>query len=437
MKKISYSLMVFTAMLLFGCSASQSKKKNFVTVDGMQFKLNNKPYYFTGANIWYACYLGAVPDGRERLVKELDTLKSLGITNLRILGGSEESDLIVSLKPAIQKSPGVYDESLLEGLDFALAEMGKRNMHAVIYLNNYWQWSGGMSQYVNWITGEKIPDPDAPEHDWSSYMKFSARFYTIPEAVKLYNNYIKTIVDRTNKLTGVKYKDDETIMAWELANEPRPSEDTADSDIIDFIKWVDETAGYIQSMDKNHLVTTGTEGTVGCLRNAEYFLLVHQTKNIDYVNLHLWPKNWGWFDTYDIEKTYPVAEKNAVEYINLHLDLARRLNKPITMEEFGLDRDNGNTLPGSPAKTRDRFFKKVFELVYDSAKNKAPIAGTNIWAWGGFAVPRPVNEVMSDPGAFLGDQLGEAQGLNSVFINDSSTVQIIADHAKKMNGLNK
>lgn len=31
---------------------------------------------------------------------------------------------------------------------------------------------------------------------------------------------MKTIVNRRNSLTGVLYRDDPTIMAWDLANEP-------------------------------------------------------------------------------------------------------------------------------------------------------------------------------------------------------------------------
>jgi len=38
----------------------------------------------------------------------------------------------------------------MQGLDFVLSEMGRRNMKAVIYLSNNWDWSGGWLQYLNW-----------------------------------------------------------------------------------------------------------------------------------------------------------------------------------------------------------------------------------------------------------------------------------------------
>ena len=64
--------------------------------------------------------------------------------------------------PALMVSPGDYDESVLDGLDFFLAEVGKREMKAVMVLNNYWQWSGGMGQYVSWSEGTSIPYRERP-----------------------------------------------------------------------------------------------------------------------------------------------------------------------------------------------------------------------------------------------------------------------------------
>ncbi len=118
-------------------------------------------------------------------------------------------------------------------------------------------------------------------------------------------------------------------MAWELANEPRPG--TGDSGIKNlehFYNWIDETADFIHSIDPNHLVTTGNEGTFGCLNNAKYFVAAHQSENIDYVTFHMWAKNWSWFDATDAENTYPATKDNALKYFNEHMLLARKLNKP-------------------------------------------------------------------------------------------------------------
>jgi endo-1,4-beta-mannosidase len=45
-----------------------------------------------------------------------------------------------------------------------------------------------------------------------------------------YKNYVRSIVTRRNSVTGRIYKDDPTIMAWDLANEPfAPGDDTGNN----------------------------------------------------------------------------------------------------------------------------------------------------------------------------------------------------------------
>ncbi len=397
---------------------------------------HEKPYYFAGVNMWYAAYLGAIPEGRERLKNELDVLKATGISNIRIAGGTERSELVRSISRAIQTEPGVYDEDLLEGLDFALAEMGKRGMHAVIFFTNFWPWSGGMAQYVSWVTGTKIPDPDLGTdwREWQKFMDYSASFYTNAKANELYRNHIHFIINRVNTFTGVRYKDDPAIMAWELANEPRPCPDVPirEVNIPAFITWAHETAAYIHSLDTNHLVTTGTEGKVGCFHQEEIFFQLHDSKYIDYANLHLWPRNWQWFNCMDVNGTLQQSIDKANEYISLHTDMALKLAKPITLEEFGMERDSCKSMPGSAVTARDAFLTAMFDTVYANAKTGGPLAGTNVWAWGGYGIPHPIEKVIDNAAAYVGDPLEEMQGLNSVYAGDASTIKILKKHAAEM-----
>ena len=63
----------------------------FVQVRDKRFYLKGKPYAFVGVNLWYGAYLAADGSGDvARLEAELDQLASLGVTNLRILGASED-----------------------------------------------------------------------------------------------------------------------------------------------------------------------------------------------------------------------------------------------------------------------------------------------------------------------------------------------------------
>src|SRR5690606_29300437 len=128
-------------------------QEEFITVKGTQFFKQGKPYYYIGTNAWYFMNIASGGKGgdRERLLKELDQLQQLGINNLRIMAATEgPPSEPYRIHPAVQNKPGEYDEELLEGLDFLLVELGKRDMHAVLCLNNFFMWSGGMAQYVSW-----------------------------------------------------------------------------------------------------------------------------------------------------------------------------------------------------------------------------------------------------------------------------------------------
>jgi len=430
-----YLLLLGLLPFLSGCNLHSENE--FVSVTGTQLTLKAKPYRFVGFNMWYACYLGATNEGQKRLLKELDTLKSYGFDNLRILGGSEKSAFDRSLPLTIQTAPGIYNENLLRGLDFVLAEMGKRKMYAVVYLNNYWQWSGGMAQYMNWSRHDSVTDRDS-HGDFSMMMKYSAGFYDDTKANEIFRNYIKMIVNRKNTFSGLKYRDDPAIMAWELANEPRPGPDGAygERNIDKYIRWNHETSVWIHSIDPNHLVTTGSEGIVGSIQKEDYFLRTHNDPSIDFITFHLWAKNWGWFDVNSPDSTLPVSIRNAREYINHHIALARKLGKPVTMEEFGLDRDSAATTPFTRVKSRDTYFRAILKIFADSSLANSPLAGVNVWAYGGHGLPDSWENVMNNPGSFLGDPFGEPQGLNSVYVSDTTTMNILWKTIKKIRETN-
>lgn len=436
--KVILSFSIATYLFISGCSTFLTRRPNeFIKVRGTNFIFNEKPYYFLGTNLWYGCYLGSSGEtgDRERLISELDLLKSLGVMNLRILAASEKSEIKNSLKPAIQVEPGVYDEGLLEGLDFLLNEMKERKMHAVLFLNNYWEWSGGMSQYNAWVNRIRAVDPEDTTYGWGEFMRLSATFYSNEKANQYFRNYVEKIITRKNKFNDLYYYEDPTIMAWQLANEPRPW--GQGEQIENYYKWVDSTAAFIHSLDPNHLVSTGNEGTMGSLTSEEYYLTAHSSRFIDYLTFHLWIKNWGWFNAKKIDDTYPTAKEKATAYINKHIEFAREVGKPIALEEFGIARDFEDYSPLSKTEARDDYFNTVFALVDDSASAGAPIAGTNFWTWGGYGRAQHTDFKWRAGDEFTGDPPQEPQGLNSVFDSDSSTLKIIQKYAEKMNELGK
>ena len=126
MKQIS--ILFFTLLLLGACVKAPTQTDNFVKIVDGRFSVNDKPYYYIGTNFWYAAILGSQGQGgnRERLLKELDFMKANGITNLRVLVGADGIDgIMTKAEPALQTAPGVYNDTIFDGLDFFLSELGK------------------------------------------------------------------------------------------------------------------------------------------------------------------------------------------------------------------------------------------------------------------------------------------------------------------------
>jgi mannan endo-1,4-beta-mannosidase len=423
-------MLVLISSLLSSCKKTFPARE-FVKVKGLAFYLGQQEYCPVGVNMWYAAYLGAgsVVGGRERLCRELDILKENGINNIRIMGASEQSDMRMGLSWGMQVAPGKFNEELLTGLDFFLAELGKRKLYAIIFLNNYWQWSGGMSQYMAW-QGKALIDPDATGN-WHGFMERSAEFYSSDTANLYFREYIRMLIERKNTITGTVYKDDPSIMSWQLANEPRPGPD-GEAGMKNrelFIRWIDETASFIKSLDANHLVSTGNEGLAGCIQDSAIFVDAHRSSAIDYLTFHLWPKNWGWYNAQQPESTFDTTLVLTRIYLEKHIAMATLLNKPIVLEEFGMERDSGKTGPGSGTKYRDMFYAKVLATIAQSVHRQQPLVGFNLWAWGGIGIPAKEKFNLKSGLDYMGDPLQEPQGLNSVMASDTSTLGIIREFA--------
>jgi len=438
----------------------------FISTKNQTFQLNKRPYYFVGTNYWYGSLLGLEKDktrGVQRLRNELDFLKANGVTNLRLMAGAEGSGMINGVErvgPALQTERGKFDASVLNGLDLVLAEMGKRGMTAVIFFSNNWEWSGGFLQYVIW---REIVPPDmrTQKLTWNQLRDMGARFYVCSECREDYLKQVLFVMERTNTFSGVKYTDDPTIMAWEIANEPRPMRPGANELYAQFIR---DAAAEIKSRDKNHLVTIGHEGSIGT-ESMELFERVHSDPNIDYLTIHIWPKNLGWMEN---------AVGKSVRYIEDHIKVAERLKKPLVIEEFGFPRDavtqgrgdagkkrvqnreeknhpvteavtpllrkegslsspvatqiqkDVNFIPGSPTSLRDAYYRKIFLYVGKD------VAGANFWAFGGTARPIEGQVLWKRGDEWMGDPPMEEQGLNSVFDVDRSTWEVIRDAARSL-----
>ncbi len=322
MKKILFGLSLLA--LLASCTTKPTEDlKPYVTVKDGKFYQGGKEYRYVGTNFWYGAILGSTGRGgnRERLVQELDDMKAVGIDNVRVLVGGDGREGIPShISPKLQLEPGVYNDTILEGLDFMMCELEKRDMKAVLYFNNAWEWSGGYGAYLDWVgyKGDVMSSKESgkmvhfdrtpvPSYDgWWEYMQYVSAFVLNDSAKALAAEHVRFIVSRNNSISGKPYSESPALMSWEIANEPRCFADDS-LHKAKFVEWIDEQSSLIKQLDPNHLVTTGSEGYHGCQDDYALFNAIHTLPNIDYACIHIWPNNWGWLgqfnQNYDADKT--------------------------------------------------------------------------------------------------------------------------------------
>ncbi len=438
MKRFAYLYIVVALAALIGCQSNQAEKDiEFVTTRDGRFYRGDTEYKFIGANFWYGAVLASEGQGgdRERLQKELDLMQKVGMTNVRVLGGGEGPATVAShVVPVLQPEPGVYNDTILQGLDYLIAELEKREMTAVLFLNNSWEWSGGYGAYLEWAGCGPVPDWS----DWTIAQNYHCQFVKNDSAKAMAERHVRFIVSRTNTVTGKPYSESPAIMAWELANEPRAFARDSVTKAC-FAEWVEAQAKLIKSLDSNHLVTTGSEGIEGCEEDSALFRKIHAFPEIDYIWIHIWPYNWRWLGpasgplTNGLAKngetsvvdSVPFASRMTRAYMDRCWDVVKELNKPMVLEEFGYPRDGYRIELNSTTQGRDSYYEYAFSLM-----DEGKLQGCCFWAWGGYAQPKHVRWQRWDD--YVGDPAQEEQGLNAVFASDTTTLEVIRQAAERL-----
>lgn len=305
------------------------------------FLHRGKPFCFTGSNNYYLSYKD------EAMVDDVFVqAKAMGLKVLRTWAFIDRGSIDDSV-PSTDRNEwepygtkqGVYFQywdtatqsvAYNEGaekndglvrLDYVLAKAGENDVKLVLVLTNNWKEFGGMNQYLKWFN-----------------LNYHHEFYTDVRAKQAYMNYASHLINRVNTITHVPYKDDPTIFAWELANEPRCRNfgqyDQLEGCGPDTITgWVREMSEHIKSLDSNHLVAVGDEGFFNRPGQSteqyngkdgadhDAFLAL---KSIDYGTFHLYPDAWS------------TSTRWGNQWIIDHVAAAQKAGKPTVLEEYGI-----------------------------------------------------------------------------------------------------
>ncbi len=358
--------MIRPAWLALSQDAATINDGEFVRRVGSLLTLEGKPFRFNGNNLYYN--QADIVYGRTAGVEEtLDKMATLGMNVVR---SNAHNDNVVSGDPAaIQLQPGIYSESSLVALDRSIALTKSRNIRLILKLTNNWTAYGGIQRYVTWKLGRA---PTSNE---------TGLFYTDDTIKNWFKDYIKMLLSRKNTVTGITYRDEPAILAWELGNELRnPSVGKADA----LLQWTAEMAAYIKQLDSNHLVADGGEGfdddptlyvgmsnrySVGGSEGCSYHRLI-QIPDLDMVSYHLYPAGWGMNDGND-----------SAIYIRRHEELARDAGKVAYFGEYGKRANNQSpaTCSNAPGRAFDPQRSEVYQSWINYSGLEQASAGVMVW----------------------------------------------------------
>ncbi|GLC65636.1 hypothetical protein PLESTF_000321400 [Pleodorina starrii] len=317
---------------------------------------------------------------RPMVTEVLDDAKRLKLTVLRcwaFCDGAEEWN-------ALQPELGKFSDKVFAGLDWLIVEAGRRGIRLLLSLTNYWADYGGMPAYVRWKYGIK----DKKQHDYTKYP--TSLFYTDPDMRVNFRRAVSAVVGRVNSLSGVPYAQDPTILGWELANEPRCPEGAhpGEGDRV-LQEWVASTADFVRGLDRNHLITLGTEGFYGpsspdmlsynpfesaSRLGADWVAL---GRSVDMVCIHLYPDSWMPHDS-----SREDIRRWTRNWIRSHAALCGGvpLLKPLVVSEFGKREPGRYTGPDCTKNMgREEAFKEILGSCREMAEGGGPLAGVCAW----------------------------------------------------------
>lgn len=263
----------------------------FVAGNGSQFQLDGQRFRFTGLNLHQA--LMTVPVASCASWAANPDLEAA----LTYMGTGKEALRVYALQTYNTKN-GVRDWT---AFDATIAAAKAHNVRLIATLVDQWDYCEGPFKDQSWYEG--------------GYKTTVFPNNTVP-----YRDYVREVVQR--------YRDEPTIMLWELANEPeiKPSETFSGCPagaLADMKAWASDVSTLIKSSDPNHLVSLGTgRGWCG-LYDGDY-QTVHALPSLDACSYH---------DYSGKSVMYSTDPRNGMQR---RADQCHALNKPFYVGEAGI-----------------------------------------------------------------------------------------------------
>ncbi|CDY61603.1 BnaC03g71320D [Brassica napus] len=385
---------------------------------GQQFTLNGQPFYVNGFNTYWMMTLAADNSTRGKVTDVFQQASAVGLTVGRTWAFNDGQ------WRALQKSPSVYDEDVFKKKKRRKEKKERKNECAwSSWIKTAWESCGIWSNHekeeplkvraaekdqtasleeiqqdviFGFLMGEICElvehmcdvweinkKPDRWKRESSGVMrKLETKGADEPVTKEEWDEFVKyTVLNRVNTFTNITYKNDPTIFAWELMNEPRcPSDPSGDK----LQSWIQEMAVFVKSLDAKHMVEIGLEGFYGPSAPARTkfnpnpyaaqvgtdFIRNNQALGVDFASVHVYPDAW----------ISPAVSDTFLEFTNSWMqahveDAETYLGMPVLFTEFGVSAHD----PGFNTSFRDMMLNTVYKMTLNSTRKGGAGAGSLVW----------------------------------------------------------
>jgi mannan endo-1,4-beta-mannosidase len=287
-----------------GSTGSTVPSVPFVKWNGVDFVYNGSKFvpvgfnaYWLGLTEWYTY------PKKEQIEEMFIVANKLGATVIRSHSLGVSSGTPNSLRPKDNTlNPQAWDP-----IDYSLLMARKYNVKLIIpFTDSYNYYHGNYGDFCKTRNVEK------------------SKFWTDPGVRNDFKDYISKWLNHQNAYTGIRYKDDPSILMLELGNELGNIRPSNNSTTIPTQEWLTDISRYIKSIDTNHFVLDPCDE---CLGQANNFNIV----SLDVHSAHFYWEDYSRVDygannSAAVKKPFVIGEYNSHFNQNWYNEIERRQN---------------------------------------------------------------------------------------------------------------
>lgn len=214
---------------------------SFVTRSGARLSLAGRPFRFGGANIEWLGVVGYGPfdpssphfPSHYEVDDAMATAREMGVKVVR----SQTMGDSVGCAACIEPSPGHFNQEAFEHIDYALRSARNHGIKVIPTIVGDDARGGGTGcVYLRW-RGISVP---------GCSLIHMPPFWTDQRVIGDVQEHVRALLQHVNVYTGVAYRDDPTILGWDLLNgggSPTP--------------WTRQMARFVRGLDTRHLILSG------------------------------------------------------------------------------------------------------------------------------------------------------------------------------------